>query len=244
MAGAAIARTKRQLQHASPARMPGRADRTLASSSAPLPCPATRSPSRYRLVADCAVPVNLSPARRVLHLTQCPQRPQTAKDEPRPMITTKRRAPVDDAGDPAGPACPDGRLLALRCLGIPQVATRAAMSRRRTLLRSLAAFCARIQPRNTAELASLVLHMGEEIDRRERMLDAALRAVVTVPGERIPGSPAASRPARAGQPEQICKPATVGPPAQRERPRHGRVAGSRAEPADIADAQPTRTPRP
>ena len=116
---------------------------------------------------------------------------------------------MDDAGDPAGPACPDGRLLALRCLGIPQVATRAAMSRRRTLMRSLTAFCARIQPRNTAALASLVLHMGEEIDRRERMLDAALRAVVTVPGERIPGSPAASRPARAGQPEQICEPATV-----------------------------------
>lgn len=125
------------------------------------------------------------------------------------MITTKRRVPVDDAGDPAGPACPDGRLLALRCLGIPQVATRAAMSRRRTLMRSLAAFCARIQPRNTAELASLVLHMGEEIDRRERMLDAALRAVVTVPGERIPGSPAASRLAGAGQPEQIGEPATV-----------------------------------
>lgn len=125
------------------------------------------------------------------------------------MITTKRRVPVDDAGDPAGPACPDGRLLALRCLGIPQVATRAAMSRRRTLMRSLAAFCARIQPRNTAELASLVLHMGEEIDRRERMLDAALRAVVTVPGERIPGGPAASRPAGAGQPEQIGEPATV-----------------------------------
>jgi len=141
MACAAIARTRRQLQHASPARMPGRTDRTLA--------------------------------------------------------------------DPAGPACPDGRLLALRCLGIPQVATRAAMSRRRTLMRSLAAFCARIQPRNTAELASLVLHMGEEIDRRERMLDAALRAVVTVPGERIPGSPAASRPDRAGMPEQICEPAAV-----------------------------------
>jgi hypothetical protein len=149
-------------------------------------------------------PVNLPPARRVLHLTQCPQQPQTAKDEPVQMTTIQRRLPVNDAGDPAGPACPDGRLLALRCLGIPQVATRAAMSRRRTLLRMLAAFCARIQPRNTAELASLVLHMGEEIDRRERMLDAALRAVVTVPGERIPGSPAASRPsARPEQPEQI-----------------------------------------
>jgi hypothetical protein len=109
------------------------------------------------------------------------------------MTTTERRLPVHDAGDPAGPAGPDGRLLALKCLGIPQVATRAAMSRRRTLMRSLAALFARIQPRNTAELASLVLHLGEEIDRRERMLDAALAAVVTVPGERIPGSPAAGQ---------------------------------------------------
>ena len=126
------------------------------------------------------------------------------------MITTTRRLPVNDAGHAAGPACPDGRLLALKCLGIPQVATRAAMSSRRTLMRSLAAFCARIRPRNTAELASLVLYLGEEIDRRERMLDAALRATVTVPGEPAPGSPAASRPpARAGQPEQICEPATV-----------------------------------
>jgi len=126
------------------------------------------------------------------------------------MITTTRLPPVNDAGQAAGPACPDGRLLALKCLGIPQVATRAAMSSRRTLLRTLAAFCARIRPRNTAELASLVLYLGEEIDRRERMLDAALRAMVTVPGERTPGSPAASRPpGRAGQPDQICEPATV-----------------------------------
>jgi ribonuclease D len=114
---------------------------------------------------------------------------------------------VNDALDSA---CPEGRLLALKCLGIPQVATRATLNRRRTLMRSLAAFCARIQPRNTAELASLVLYMGEEIDRRERMLDAALRAMATVPGERIPGRPAASRPpSRAGQPEQICQLATV-----------------------------------
>ena len=77
-------------------------------------------------------------------------------------------------------------------------------------MRSLAAFCARIRPRHTAELASLVLYLGEEIDRRERMLDAALQAMATVPGERIPGSPAASRPpARAGQPEQVCEPAAV-----------------------------------
>jgi hypothetical protein len=123
------------------------------------------------------------------------------------MITIERRLPVNDAGDPA---CPDGRLLALKCLGIPQVATRAAQSRRRTLMRSLGAFCARIQPRNTAELASLVLYMGEEIDRRERMLDAALQAMATVPGERIPGSPSASRPpGRAAQPEQVCELATV-----------------------------------
>ena len=77
-------------------------------------------------------------------------------------------------------------------------------------MRSLAAFCARIQPRNTAELASLVLYLGEEIDRRERMLDAALRAVATVPGERVPGSPAESRPpAAAGQPDHSCEPATA-----------------------------------
>jgi hypothetical protein len=61
------------------------------------------------------------------------------------MIIIERRLLVNDAGDPAGPACPDGRLLALRCLGIPQVATRAAMSRRRTLMRSLVAFCAGIR---------------------------------------------------------------------------------------------------
>jgi len=209
MADAAVARTRRQLQHPSPVRMPGRTDRH-----------SHHHQHRYRALAPTAPHVtawsltvlsrvNLPPARRVLHLTQCPQRPQTAKDEPIQMITIERRVPVDDAGDPAGLACPDGRLLALRCLGIPQVATRAAMSRRRTLMRSLAAFCARLQPRNTAELASLVLHMGEEIDRRERMLDAALRAVATVPGERIPGSPAASWPARAGQPEQVCEPTAL-----------------------------------
>jgi phytoene/squalene synthetase len=61
------------------------------------------------------------------------------------------------------------------------------MSRRRALARRLVALCARIRPRNTAELASLVLYMGEEIDRRERMLDAALRATPELPGEqRVP----------------------------------------------------------
>ncbi len=57
------------------------------------------------------------------------------------------------------------------------------MSRHRGLARRLAAFFARIRPGNTAELASLVLYMGEEIDRRERMLDAALRATADAPGE-------------------------------------------------------------
>ena len=126
------------------------------------------------------------------------------------MITTERRLPGNDARDPAGPACPDGRLLALKCLGIPQVATRAARSRRRALMRSLAAFCARIRPRHTAELASLVLYLGEEIDRRERMLDAALQAMATVPGERIPA--ARQHPGRRpgpGSRNRICKPATV-----------------------------------
>jgi hypothetical protein len=60
------------------------------------------------------------------------------------------------------------------------------MSRRRALARRLAAFCARIRPGNTAELASLVLYLGDEIDRRERMLDAALRSTAEVPGERVP----------------------------------------------------------
>ena len=39
----------------------------------------------------------------------------------------------------------------------------------------VAAFCARIRPGTTAELASLVLRLGDEIDMRERMLDVALR---------------------------------------------------------------------
>jgi len=85
-----------------------------------------------------------------------------------------------------GPGCPDGRVLALRCLGIPQMITRSPLSRRRALGRRLTAFCARIRPRNTAQLASLVLYLGEEIDRRERMLDVALRATAEVPGERVP----------------------------------------------------------
>jgi len=91
------------------------------------------------------------------------------------MTTTERELPADDTGHPARAGYPEGRLLALRCLGIPQVATRAGVSRRRALTHRLAAYCSRIRPRNTAELASLVLRMGEEIDTRERMLDAALR---------------------------------------------------------------------
>lgn len=73
-----------------------------------------------------------------------------------------------------GPTRSDGRLLALRCLGIPQVATRTTASRRRALRYRLAAYWARIRPGTTAELASLVLRMSDEIDTRERMLDAAL----------------------------------------------------------------------
>jgi hypothetical protein len=59
------------------------------------------------------------------------------------------------------------------------------MSKRLAFARRLAAFCARIRPGNTAELASLVLYLGDEIDRRERMLDAALSATTEVPGERV-----------------------------------------------------------
>jgi hypothetical protein len=103
------------------------------------------------------------------------------------MMSTERAGlPASVTENLRGPGCPDGRLLALRCLGIPQVITRASMSRRRALARRLAAFCGRIRPGNTAELASLVLYMGEEIDRRDRMIDAALRATAEVPGERVP----------------------------------------------------------
>jgi len=100
-------------------------------------------------------------------------------------MTTTERGPAYDTGDPTGAGYPEGRVLALRCLGIPQVATRAPQSRRRAFRHRVAAYCARIRPRNTAELASLVLRMGEEIDTRERMLDAALRTTGTVRDERI-----------------------------------------------------------
>jgi len=102
------------------------------------------------------------------------------------MTPTEPGLPASATGYAPAPGCPDGRVLALRCLGIPQMITRAPMSRRRALARRLAAFCARIRPRNTAELAALVLYLGEEIDRRERMLDVALRATAEVPGERVP----------------------------------------------------------
>jgi hypothetical protein len=81
---------------------------------------------------------------------------------------------VNDTRYPGGPTRPEGRVLALRCLGIPQIATRTSMSRRRTLRYRLAGYCARLRPGTTAELASLVLRMSDEIDTRERMLDAAL----------------------------------------------------------------------
>jgi hypothetical protein len=102
------------------------------------------------------------------------------------MTATEPGLPASATADPFGAGCPDGRLLALRCLGIPQMITRAPVSRHRVLARRLAAFCARIRPGNTAELASLVLYLGEEIDRRERMLDAALRATAEFPGDRAP----------------------------------------------------------
>lgn len=103
---------------------------------------------------------------------------------------------MHDNGPATGPACADGRLLALRCLGLPQVITRAPMSRRRALRYRLAAFCARLRPGNTAELASVVLRLGEEVDMRERMLDAALRATAELPCEPASRAPAGSGPGR------------------------------------------------
>ncbi len=71
------------------------------------------------------------------------------------------------------------------------------------LARRLSAFCARIRPGNTAELASWVLYLGEEIDRRERMLDAALRATTEVPGERVPAQHLADAGTRRRHNQQI-----------------------------------------
>jgi len=119
--------------------------------------------------------VNRVPARRVLRL-------------------------VNKTGYPGGPARPEGRLLALRCLGLPLVATRTPMSRRRALRYRLAAWCARLRPGTTAELAALVLRMSDEIDTRERMLDAALGSAGRGPDEiavHLARSPA-DRPRRAG----------------------------------------------
>jgi hypothetical protein len=93
------------------------------------------------------------------------------------MMTATQRGPrAGDSGKPGGPGYSEARLLALRCLGIPQISTRTPIGWHRALRRLLAAYCARIRPRNTAELASVVLRMGDDIDMRERMLDAALRA--------------------------------------------------------------------
>ena len=58
------------------------------------------------------------------------------------------------------------------------------MSKGSALRYRLAAYCARIRPGTTAELASLVLQMSDEIDTRERMLDAALRPAPDRPGLR------------------------------------------------------------
>jgi hypothetical protein len=91
---------------------------------------------------------------------------------------------VTDSKYPAGPGHQDGRLLALRCLGIPQVATRTPMSKRRALRYRLAAYRARLRPGTTAELAALVLRMSDDIETRERMLDVALRDLPAAGGLR------------------------------------------------------------
>ena len=83
-----------------------------------------------------------------------------------------------------GPGRQDGRLLALRCLGIPQVITRTPMSKPRALRYRLAAYRARLRPGTTAELAALVLRMSDDIETRERMVDAALRDLPAAGGLR------------------------------------------------------------
>ena len=83
------------------------------------------------------------------------------------------------------------------------------MSKVSALRYRLAAYCARIRPGTTAELASLVLQMSDEIDTRERMLDAAL----------APGAGPAGAEAGTGPPRQ-----RAGRP--RARRSHTRPAGS------------------
>jgi hypothetical protein len=141
---------------------------------------------RYHLITECTRFLSTERLRGASNSARSTCSNPSAKDELIQMTATEPRRPASATEDAFGAGCPDGRLLALRCLGIPQMITRAPVSRRHALARRLAAFCARIRPRNTAELASLVLYLGEEIDRRERMLDAALRATAEVPGERVP----------------------------------------------------------
>lgn len=54
---------------------------------------------------------------------------------------------MDDTGNPAGPGYPEGRVLALKCPGMPQAATRAPMSRHRAVRNRAAAYCTRIRQR-------------------------------------------------------------------------------------------------
>jgi hypothetical protein len=62
----------------------------------------------------------------------------------------------------------------------------------------LSAYCARLRPGTTAELASLVLQMSDEIDTRERMLDAALRPAPDVAGPDLASPDLAGRRPEAG----------------------------------------------
>jgi hypothetical protein len=65
-------------------------------------------PLRYRLVADCAVCCQPAPraARPTPHAV--PVATATKKDELIQMTAVQRRLPVNDAEDPAGPACRTG----------------------------------------------------------------------------------------------------------------------------------------
>ena len=104
------------------------------------PCPGIRSPSGYRLVADCVVACQPAPraARPTPHAVpaataDCKGRTET-DDHYRAASASRRRRRYCRA-------CLPGRAPArAQVPGYPQVATRAAMSRRRTLMRSLAAF--------------------------------------------------------------------------------------------------------
>jgi hypothetical protein len=93
---------------------------------------------------------------------------------------------VDDTGNPAGAGYPEGHVPALKCSGTPQAAMRTPMSRHRAVRNRVTAYCTRIRPGKHSRTRVTGAARGKEIGTRKPMLDAALNAGGTGPGERVP----------------------------------------------------------